>query len=220
MTFSFRSWGYCIFAICLSLQLSAQKMNLPDTFSYNFYAVLDTFFAQTPYDSSEGGIYHQMERLERRWGERLAPHGDFSFAANALTTYSDAFANGVACTQNGGNYNPNWSELGPFDTPSGGSGRGMGRIHRLAFNPFYNNGSQTVFAGTAFGGLFRSYDSGDHWHNVNTDIQLPIASVSGIAVVPSDTNTIIISTGDADQEHILLHLLLSIQEVNTLQILS
>lgn len=173
-------------------------MNVPDTFDYNFFAVMDTFFAQTPYDSAEGGTYHQMERLARRWQDPLSPHGDFTIANNALMQYTNAFNSGVACNQNSGIYNPNWTSLGPFDTPTGVPQGGMGQIHRLVFNPYYNNGSQTIYATTPYGGLWRSWDSGLHWHNVNTDIGIPIASVSDIAISRQDTNVLFISTGDSD----------------------
>lgn len=141
-----------------------------------------------------------MNRLVRTWGDRLYPKGDVTVAAQAFYNYTTDFANGTSCAQTGSNYVANWELLGPKDTPAGvGNARGMGQIHRLAFHPQYGiNGNKTIFAGSAFGGLFVTTDNGANWSNFGTDTQLPIASISGIAIHPNNPAQMLISTGDAD----------------------
>lgn len=79
-----------------------------------------------------------------------------------------------------------WELMGPENF--------AGRILCLAFNTQNNN---TLFAGSASGGLWRSYSTGegvDAWDQVS----LPIGtlSIGSIAIHPSDSNIIIIGTGE------------------------
>ena len=91
--------------------------------------------------------------------------------------------------------------LGPTGMPinNGGAGSGNGQIHRITFDPNYNGiTNKTLYACSMFGGLVKSTNDGVNWSLLNTD-QLPIASVSDIAVDYANTNTIYISTGNGDQ---------------------
>lgn len=79
-----------------------------------------------------------------------------------------------------------WIAIGPHNTG--------GRTNAIAFNPQNPN---TVYAGSASGGLWRSYTGGvgvDAWHYVSTGF--PVLGVSSIAFAPNDSNTIYISTGE------------------------
>lgn len=79
-----------------------------------------------------------------------------------------------------------WESLGPHN-------RG-GRMLALAFNP---QNPQTIYAGSASGGLWRSFSSGvgpANWHKIETGF--PILGVGAIAICPDDTSTIIIGTGE------------------------
>jgi len=82
--------------------------------------------------------------------------------------------------------NDQWQAIGPHNTG--------GRTIALAFNPQNPN---TIYAGSASGGLWRSYTGGvgvDAWHYVSTGI--PVLGVSSIAFAPNDSNTIYIGTGE------------------------
>ncbi|NIW79968.1 MAG: hypothetical protein GWN16_11135, partial [Calditrichae bacterium] len=64
----------------------------------------------------------------------------------------------------------------------------------VEFNPQNPN---TIFAGSASGGLWRSYSAGrgaDAWEYVPTGF--PVLGVSSIAFVPGDSNTFYIGTGE------------------------
>ncbi|MEZ4686632.1 MAG: hypothetical protein R3B47_11370 [Bacteroidia bacterium] len=142
-----------------------------------------------------------LARESNIWGIRLSPHGDFRAASEALMDYSRAFNE-----KHRDGYKPektisaNWTALGPTGLPSGSNtAKGVGQIHRLAFDPGYNGSTnRIVYAGSVWGGLWRSEDDGVTWSVVNTDVQLPISSVSGIGIHPTNNQTIYIATGDGD----------------------
>ncbi len=79
-----------------------------------------------------------------------------------------------------------WETMGPHN-------RG-GRTLALALNPQNPN---TVLAGSASGGLWRSYSGGagvDAWERV--EIDFPVLGVSSITYAPGDSMTIFIGTGE------------------------
>lgn len=80
----------------------------------------------------------------------------------------------------------NWSTIGP--NHSAGPG---GRMLSIAINPVKTS---TLFAGSASGGIWKSYNSGGSWTYVPTD--LPLLGVSSIIINPSDTNVIYAGTGE------------------------
>ncbi|MEE9450680.1 MAG: T9SS type A sorting domain-containing protein [Ignavibacteriaceae bacterium] len=79
-----------------------------------------------------------------------------------------------------------WQTIGPHNKG--------GRTNAIAFNPQNPN---TMYLGSASGGLWRSYTGGvgvDGWHYVPTGF--PVLGVSTIAIEPNDSNTIYIGTGE------------------------
>jgi photosystem II stability/assembly factor-like uncharacterized protein len=78
-----------------------------------------------------------------------------------------------------------WESMGPENVP--------GRMISLAVNP---QNSKTLYAGSASGGLWRTYNSatGENWHRITTGF--PVLGVMAIAIDPLDTNTIYIGTGE------------------------
>ncbi|MBR9978262.1 MAG: hypothetical protein KFH87_09255 [Bacteroidetes bacterium] len=77
-----------------------------------------------------------------------------------------------------------WHNMGPSNIG--------GRIVTVAANPMNAN---TVFIGSAGGGIWRSYDAGMHWHSVS-DL-LPTQAMGAIVIDPVDTNIIYAGTGEA-----------------------
>jgi photosystem II stability/assembly factor-like uncharacterized protein len=80
----------------------------------------------------------------------------------------------------------NWEALGPKNFG--------GRTLCLAFNPQNN---ATLFAGTASGGLWKSYSAGvgaQAWEEISTGF--PVLGVGAIAINPNDSNEIYIGTGE------------------------
>ena len=84
----------------------------------------------------------------------------------------------------------NWSAFGPKVFG--------GRILTMAINPLLNlAGNNTIWAGSASGGIWRSYSGGagaTAWHPVATGS--PVLGVASIAIHPTDTNTVIAGTGE------------------------
>ncbi len=79
-----------------------------------------------------------------------------------------------------------WETMGPHNLG--------GRTLALAFNPQNPN---TIYAGSASGGLWRSYTAGrgtDAWEYVSTGF--PVLGVGAIEFAPNDSNTIYIGTGE------------------------
>jgi len=79
-----------------------------------------------------------------------------------------------------------WETIGPHNLG--------GRTLALGFNPLNPN---TIYAGSASGGLWRSYSEGrgpNAWEYVPTGF--PVLAISAIAFAPGDSNTIYIGTGE------------------------
>lgn len=84
-----------------------------------------------------------------------------------------------------------WMPLGPTASPGGYWG--LGRINCLAFHPTDPN---TLFIGSAGGGIFKTLDGGNSWINLSGN--LPSLAVSDIVVNPNNPSTLYVATGDAD----------------------
>ncbi len=79
-----------------------------------------------------------------------------------------------------------WTPIGPKNIG--------GRTLALAFNP---ENPQTIWAGSASGGLWRSFTGGvgeTAWHRV--ELGYPVLGVSSIAIAPDDSNVMYIGTGE------------------------
>ena len=78
-----------------------------------------------------------------------------------------------------------WTSIGPTNI--------AGRTIAIAFNPLNPN---TIYAGSASGGLWRSRTGGlgGGWQRVVTGF--PVLGVNAIAVHPADSNIIYIGTGE------------------------
>ena len=88
----------------------------------------------------------------------------------------------------------NWQSIGPSShTNTASWSSGQGRVNVIVIDP---NNSNTYYAGAPAGGIWKSTDSGSSWSPLVD--HLPQIGVSGIAIDPTDSNTIYIATGDDD----------------------
>ncbi len=76
-----------------------------------------------------------------------------------------------------------WFSLGPANL--------AGRILALEFDP---NDANVLYAGTAGGGLWKSTDAGVSWLNMSDET--PSLAVGGVAVLPSNSNVVLMGTGE------------------------
>ena len=91
----------------------------------------------------------------------------------------------ISLSMNGMNTSPIWDPIGPTNL--------HGRSISVALNPSNPN---TVYLGTASGGLWRSYTGGlgADWQQVK--LGYPALGISAIVIDPTDSNTIYIGTGE------------------------
>lgn len=90
--------------------------------------------------------------------------------------------------------NSNWVPVGPFThTNTGSWSSGQGRVNVVYEDPSNPN---IIYIGTPAGGIWKSTTNGTNWIPLSDN--LPQIGVSGIAVSPTNSNIIYISTGDCD----------------------
>jgi gliding motility-associated-like protein len=89
----------------------------------------------------------------------------------------------------------NWKSIGPNSLPINNTGQmnGMGRVNAIALHPTDTN---TMFIGSAAGGIWKSNDGGISW-SVNSD-SLPTLGVSAIAINPLNPSVMYFGSGDRD----------------------
>ena len=96
---------------------------------------------------------------------------------------------------------PAWQALGPQPIANGSTGQvarpTSGRATAIALEPGYDgNSNQTVYLGTAQGGLWRSRDNGVSWTPLIDD--QPSLAVGSLAIDPSNPNVIFVGTGESN----------------------
>ncbi|MFT4605497.1 MAG: photosystem II stability/assembly factor-like uncharacterized protein, partial [Rhodothermales bacterium] len=121
---------------------------------------------------------------ETGWLQRTYPH----FDADPLA-YRDALAQKTALKSAHKN-----ARLGSWDF-AGPTNIG-GRITDLAIHP---DNPQTIYAGAATGGVFRSDDLGRSWDPIFDE--QPFLSIGDIAIAPSNADVIYAGTGEANGGH-------------------
>jgi hypothetical protein len=144
------------------------------------------------FDVEEGTGYGKYQEWVGHWEPLVYPHGRFEIAYDAMNRIArqpDQPTQPPYCNA--------WKELGPFDTPVGDSGRGVGQVHWIDFDP---NNPNNLFTGSALGGLFYSIDAGATWKSGGTDFLEPNIGAAHVAVDPKDAtgSTWLLATGDGD----------------------
>ena len=120
--------------------------------------------------------------------------GDAKFKADALFIEWEKIQNDNSYSKTSSQ--ANWVSKGPINTPiilSNQKKGGNGRVNCIAFDP---NNSDIIWIGSHAGGLWKSVDGGNNW-TTGTD-NLPVIGVSSIAIDPTNTQNMLIVTGDAD----------------------
>jgi Secretion system C-terminal sorting domain len=164
--------------------------------SKNFYEIqseFDNYWSdKTP---GKGSGWKPFKRWEAFWAPRVYPNGNFpdqKMIINEVNKFqtreskSNEMLEGIT-----------WEILGPSSVPTSESPHnkgGMGRINCVAFNP---NDSKEIWAGAAFGGLWKTTTGGFGWEAMPLTDVLSIG-ISDIAVSHRDPKVVLAATGDAD----------------------
>ncbi|MDP1623502.1 MAG: hypothetical protein Q8M08_14310 [Bacteroidales bacterium] len=169
----------------------------------NLNDIMISYYKQNNYfteneNIKRSGLEKDFDRAFSTWLPRLYPQGNVQTGVAAMNSYCQNYLYQAPGSQPYSTVN--WTPLGPFVADNTNSQtNGMGQIHRITFDPQYNNTTnRTIYAASAFSGLWKSVDNGDSWNVLNTDLQLPVASVSDVAVDFNNSDNIFISTGYGD----------------------
>ncbi len=145
---------------------------------------LDAYFSTRDIDKKGSG-YKPFKRWEYHWSHYLQADGTIAPAEHLWKAWEQK----KAMSKNS-NAISDWTDKGPFSISTV---RGQGRINTVVLDP---NNANIIYAGAPSGGLWKSTNAGVNWNPLTDD--LPQIGVSGIAIHPSDSNTIYIATGDDD----------------------
>ncbi|HUR32146.1 MAG TPA: sialidase family protein, partial [Saprospiraceae bacterium] len=138
--------------------------------------------------------YNIYKRWEWFNQSRVYPSGEFPLVESVLHEYKIYLRNKERLKRNASNrmIPATWQNLNSPTAPTGYMSAGVGRVNCLTFMPGNNN---ILFAGSACGGVWKSFDGGVSWTVLNTD-QLPSLSITSIVIDPDNTDNIYIATGD------------------------
>jgi hypothetical protein len=175
-----------------TVSLTAQPWmeELPDAAQNDFYAVQRAFreYWKDRDETARGKGWKAFKRWEWFWEQRVAPGGRLPSPMQLLEESRAAAARRSA---EGALDAGSWTSLGP--SQSGGGYAGLGRVNCVRVSPL---NAQTVWAGSAGGGLWKSTNGGSAWTSL-TDT-LPTLGVTDIAFHPTDPLIMYIATGDGD----------------------
>ncbi|MBW6492607.1 MAG: T9SS type A sorting domain-containing protein [Lentimicrobium sp.] len=182
--------------LCITIQIcNAQDYS-------NYFQIRNNFYQgyAGTIDTNEASPLNQFRKSESIWGPKFSPTGSISNAAAAIHDWNENYSANSRSTTT---LVADWKPLGPFKKPTSGGWlpAGTGRLNCIALDPISPN--TIMYAGTPFGGVWKTNDGGQNWFNLNTDFQLPLTRVSDIAINPSNPNMIFIATGDRDDYQFL-----------------
>lgn len=191
----------------VSSQTWIKMMQNPDA---NFYDIQNEFnnywsqpdkmnaLAQKKLAKSGKNVFSEEDNLEvagwiqfKRWEwfkqSRVYPSGELIPPDDY---FHDLMKKSAPATRAG-----SWSFIGISNTPSNVYPySGMGRVNCVRFDPANSN---TIYAGTPSGGLWKSTNNGNAWTQLNTD-GLGSLGISDIAIDPTNSQVIYLASGDRD----------------------
>jgi photosystem II stability/assembly factor-like uncharacterized protein len=183
-----------LFALALfnnSLFTQEWITNLSENNKDNYFEIQKSFnnyLKDKPIAKGQG--YKQFKRLEYFYNDRLMPDGSAPDLLNIKKEWNQYKQN-----HKSKNDNPmataDWKFIGPSVRPTGS---GIGRVNCVFVDP---NDDNIVYAGAAFGGLWKSTNAGANWTSLIDD-EFQSIGVSSVAISKSNSNIIYAVTGDAD----------------------
>lgn len=149
---------------------------------------VNSFFDAFPSQTEKN---RQGYKLWKRWEWFAALHQDTDGKIGSWTTYNDHALALIRSRPAEQAVNGSWISVGPSSI-SNNIGY-LGRVECVGFHPTDAN---TLYVGSATGGLWKTTNLGTTW--VPLTDHLPSISISGIAVHPSNGNILYVITGDGD----------------------
>lgn len=144
-------------------------------------------------NSEKPAGFKQFKRWEAFCEPRVYPDGKFP----SMKMTMDAVNAVKAMQPSGATDNINWSLMGPVNIPAASlsdRAQGLGRINIIRFHPQEAN---TIWAGAASGGVWRSTNNGSTWTPFDFTSILSLG-VSDIQISESNPNIIYVATGDIE----------------------
>ncbi|MFD0760491.1 thrombospondin type 3 repeat-containing protein [Lutibacter aestuarii] len=141
--------------------------------------------------TKKGSGYKPFKRWEEFWKHFTDKNG---YLPNSSKLWNSWKTNIQTFETNANSNDSNWMPFGPNTLINHKtSTANLGRVNVILPDP---NNENIIYVGTPAGGIWKSIDKGLTW--VPLSDNLPQIGVSGIAIHPSDSNTIYIATGDDD----------------------
>ncbi len=180
--------------------ISVSAQPIPGTAPENIYSIKKQFLesvVHNPVDKNETGDDNDLERFNRWFylaEPRCYPSGNLPRPDVLIRAY-DQIKPKSGATQRLTSVS-GWQSLGPVNVPPGYNG--IGRVNCVVLDPLDTN---TLYVGTACGGVWVSHNGGATWTS-NSD-NFPSLSVADIAVNPRHTDTLYAATGDGNGDEYL-----------------
>ena len=166
----------------------------------NLYSIQDHFYAtwghkdnttinhdldQDEEENEEDSYYNEFKRWEYLMQSRTYPSGNLPDPGILFQEYDRYQKSHPASTTR----SATWSPVGNAVVP--GNGGGVGRINVIRIDPTNTN---TIYIGSAGGGVWKTTNGGTTWMDITTNI--PVTSIADIAIDPTNPNNIYLATGD------------------------
>ncbi|MEM1260119.1 MAG: thrombospondin type 3 repeat-containing protein [Bacteroidota bacterium] len=173
--------------------ISKSRFEKTPTPNYTFKEITDAFdqYWQGKDEEREkkGSGYKPFMRWRNYWQHFVKPDGTLPTAAEQWQVWENFNA-----AEGPVNPTSDWTIVGPVINGELNSALpGIGRINAIAVDP---NNANVWYTGAPAGGLWKTTDGGSTWTSLFDEF--PQIGVSGIAINPDDSNTILIATGDDD----------------------
>lgn len=190
---------YLAFLLAVGMYCNAQEtdyaklLNDPNASLFEKQAAFSEFWKNRDH-KEKGKGWKPFKRWEYMMRSRVNTQGFIPDPMVAYTEWNKAQAPYKTTAQNKNAYvmaTASWQYIGPPNgVPNGG---GAGRLCFITYDPANSN---NIWVGSPAGGLWKSTNSGASWTVVND--QLPNLGAAHLAVDPTNSNVMYLSTGDRD----------------------